>query len=43
MELGAQRKDEERQEEKETTEESKRFTMQEKARDFLYLRRLCCF
>ena len=43
MEFGAQRKDEERHEEKEVTEESKRFTMQETARDFLYLRRLCCF
>ena len=44
MELGAQRKDEEGQEEKEVTEESKRFTIQDMGtRDFLYLRRLCCF
>ena len=41
MELGAQRKDEERQEEEEVTEELKRFTMQEMAGDFLYLRRHC--
>ena len=36
MELHAQRKDEERQEEKEVTEESKRFTMQDMGtRDFI--------
>ena len=36
MELGVQRKDEERQEEKEVTEESKRFTMQDmETRDFI--------
>ena len=34
MELEAQRKDEERQEEEEVTEELKRFTMQEMARGF---------
>ena len=41
MELEAQRKDEEMQEEEEVTEVPKRFTMQEMARDFLYLRRHC--
>ena len=40
MELEAQRKDEEKQEE-EVTEEPKRFTMQEMTRRFLYLRRHC--
>ena len=34
MELEAQRKDKERQEEEEVTEEPKRFTMQEMAREF---------
>ena len=43
MELEAQRKDKERQEEGEVTEEPKRFTTQEMARDFLYLRRHCEF
>ena len=41
MELGAQKKDEERQEEEEVTEVPKRFTTQEVAGDFLYLRRHC--
>ena len=40
MELEAERKDEERQEEEEVTEEPKRYTMQETARGF-YLRRHC--
>ena len=38
MELEAQRKDEKRQEE-EVTEEPERFTMQEMAKGFFYLRR----
>ena len=41
MALEAQRKDKERQEEEEVTEELKRFMMQETAGDFLYLRRYC--
>ena len=41
MELEAQRKDEERQQEEEVTEELKRFRMQEMAGGFLYLRRCC--
>ena len=40
MELEAQRKDEERQEE-EVTEEPKRFTKRKWQGDFLYLRRHC--
>ena len=40
MELEAQRKDKERQEEEEVTEEPERFTMQEMARGFS-LRRHC--
>ena len=41
METEAQRKDEERQEEEEVPEELKRFTTQETAWDFLYLRWHC--
>ena len=41
MELEAQRKAKEQQEEEEVTEELKRFTMQEMQGDFLYLRRHC--
>ena len=40
-ETEAQRKDEERQEEEEVPEELKRFTTQETAWDFLYLRWHC--
>ena len=38
MELEAQRKDKERQEEKEVTEEPKRFVTQEMARFYLWYR-----
>ena len=41
MELEAQRKNEGRQEDEEVTEELKRFTMQEMAGGFLYLKRCC--
>lgn len=41
IELEDQRKDKERQEEEDVTEEPKRFPMRGMARGFLYLRRHC--